>query len=63
MLWFSIWFLLILKLPAAYLAYMIWWAVKDPPAPSSGPALGGADSGDGGGGGTPQRGEADPHRL
>jgi hypothetical protein len=50
MLWFSIWFLVILKIPAAYLAYVIWWAVKDPPAPSSGPALGGAESGNGGGG-------------
>jgi hypothetical protein len=50
MLWFSIWFLVILKLPIAYLAYVIWWAVKDPPAPSMGSALGGAEGGDGGGG-------------
>jgi hypothetical protein len=50
MLWFSIWFLVILKIPIAYLAYVIWWAVKDPPAPATGPAFGGSESGDGGGG-------------
>jgi hypothetical protein len=50
MLWFTIWFLVILKIPAAYLAYVIWWAVKDPPAPSTGPAFGQAWSGDDGGG-------------
>jgi hypothetical protein len=33
MLWFTIFFLVILKIPAAYLAYVIWWAVKDPPEP------------------------------
>jgi hypothetical protein len=55
MLWFSIWFLVILKIPIAYLAYVIWWAVKDPPAPAGGPALGGAGSGDGGGIGGPDR--------
>jgi len=31
MLWFTLWFLVILKIPALYLAYVIWWAVKDPP--------------------------------
>ena len=31
MLWFTIFFLVILKIPAAYLGYVIWWAVKDPP--------------------------------
>jgi hypothetical protein len=31
-LWFTLWFLVILKLPALYLAYILWWAVKDPPA-------------------------------
>ena len=31
MLWFTIWFMVILKIPALYLAYVIWWAVKDPP--------------------------------
>jgi hypothetical protein len=53
MLWFTIWFLVILKIPAAYLAYVIWWAVKDPPAPAGGPSLGGAATGDGGGVGGP----------
>jgi hypothetical protein len=51
MLWFSIWFLVILKLPIAYLAYVIWWAVKDPPAPSTGFTPAGIERGDGGGGG------------
>ena len=50
MLWFSIWFMLILKLPIVYLAYVIWWAVKDPPEPSPGPWLSAAEPGDGGGG-------------
>jgi hypothetical protein len=50
MLWFSIWFMLILKIPIVYLAYVIWWAVKDPPEPSTGPWLGAAEPGDGGGG-------------
>jgi hypothetical protein len=51
MLWFSIWFLVILKIPIAYLGYVIWWAVKDPPEPSAGPNYGpAATSGDGGGG-------------
>lgn len=40
MLWFTIWFLVILKIPALYLAYILWWAVKDPPAPASGLAAG-----------------------
>ena len=53
MLWFSIWFLVILKLPIVYLGYVIWWAVKDPPEPSTGPAFGGQQGGDGGGGGVP----------
>jgi hypothetical protein len=35
MLWFTIWFMVILKIPALYLAYVIWWAVKDPPAPGT----------------------------
>jgi hypothetical protein len=35
MLWFTIFFLVILKIPAAYLGYVIWWAVKDPPEPGS----------------------------
>ena len=31
--WLTIWFMVILKIPIAYLAYVIWWAVKDPPEP------------------------------
>jgi hypothetical protein len=51
MVWFTIWFLVILKIPIAYLGYIIWWAVKDPPAPSAGSAGGWAGTaGDGGGG-------------
>jgi hypothetical protein len=51
MLWFTIWFLVILKIPIAYLGYVIWWAVKDPPAPETGPGRGWAGNvGDGGGG-------------
>jgi hypothetical protein len=34
--WTTVWFLLILKIPIAYLAYVIWWAVKDPPEPRPG---------------------------
>jgi hypothetical protein len=30
-LWFTIWFMVILKIPILYLAWVIWWAVKDPP--------------------------------
>jgi hypothetical protein len=50
MVWFTIWFLVILKIPVAYLAYVIWWAVKDPPAPSTGPGFGQSTSDDDGGG-------------
>ncbi len=40
MVWTTVWFLLVLKLPVAYLAWVIWWAVKDPPEPRQGePAL------------------------
>jgi len=31
--WFVIVFLVLLKIPAAYLCYVVWWAVKDPPVP------------------------------
>jgi hypothetical protein len=49
-LWFYVWFFLILKIPAAYLAYVIWWAVKDPPEAQGGEAAaGGADEDQGGG--------------
>jgi hypothetical protein len=37
-LWLTIWFMVILKIPAIYLACVIWWAVKDPPAPETGAA-------------------------
>jgi hypothetical protein len=50
MLWFSIWFLVILKIPIVYLGYVIWWALKDPPEPSSGLGYGPAQNGHGGGG-------------
>jgi hypothetical protein len=45
MLWLTIWFTVILKIPAIYLAYVIWWSVKDPPAAPAG------DAGEGLGGG------------
>jgi hypothetical protein len=51
MLWLTIWFLVILKIPAVYLAYVIWWSVKDPPAA----AAGSAEEGFGGGGIEPPR--------
>jgi hypothetical protein len=49
MVWLTLWFLVILKLPALYLAYVVWWAVKDPPTPGSDPTagLGGGGSGPG----------------
>lgn len=31
--WFSIVFLVLLKIPLLYLFYVVWWAVKDPPVP------------------------------
>lgn len=46
MVWFTLWFMVILKIPALYLAYVIWWAVKDPPAQPAGEApfgLGGSE--------------------
>jgi hypothetical protein len=51
MLWLTIWFMVILKIPAIYLAYVIWWSVKDPPAAASGAA----GEGLGGGGIEPPR--------
>jgi hypothetical protein len=38
MLWLTIWFMVILKIPILYLAYVIWWAVKDPPEAFAGGA-------------------------
>ena len=46
MLWLTIWMTVLLKIPAVYLAYVIWWAVKDPPQA----AAGNAGEGLGGGG-------------
>lgn len=51
MLWFTIVFLVLLKIPLAYLAYVVWWAVKDAPEPGAGneggePELGGGPSPD-----------------
>ena len=58
MLWLTIWFTVILKIPALYLCYVIWWAVKDPPTEPAGTV------GDGlGGGGVeppPRRGPRAP---
>jgi hypothetical protein len=48
MLWFTLWFAIALKLPALYLAYVIWWSVKDPPAAAPGSAHGGVDGEDAG---------------
>jgi hypothetical protein len=45
MLWFTIWFMVILKIPIVYLAYIMWWAVKDPPAPGMDWASEGSDQG------------------
>ena len=45
MLWFTLWFMVILKIPALYLCYVIWWAVKDPPAESPGAASDGLGGG------------------
>ena len=51
MLWFTLWFMVILKIPVLYLAWVIWWAVKDPPDSASGETgdtEGGFDDGPGG---------------
>lgn len=46
MLWFTLWFTIALKIPALYLAYVIWWSVKDPPAALPGTAEGSSEEGD-----------------
>jgi hypothetical protein len=51
MVWLAIWMTVMLKIPAVYLAYVIWWAVKDPPEPEAGSA----EEGIGGGGIEPPR--------
>jgi hypothetical protein len=33
--WLFVWFMVILKLPILYLAYVLWWAIKDPPDPAA----------------------------
>lgn len=55
MLWFTIFFLVILKIPAAYLGYVIWWAVKDPPEPGTDLAYVRVPSSEDDGGGTAWR--------
>jgi hypothetical protein len=52
LLWFTLFFLVILKIPVAYLAYVIWWAVKDPPDPAEGFAGEGLPEGGSGGRGS-----------
>jgi len=52
MLWFLIFTMVILKLPIAYLAYVMWWSIKDAPESTAG----GWASDGGGGGAGPRRG-------
>ncbi len=47
--WTAIWFLVVLKLPILYLAWVIWWAVKDPPGSELELDGAGELGGDGGG--------------
>jgi hypothetical protein len=48
MLWITIWFMVILKIPLLYMCWVIWWAVKDPPdAAAVEPALDDLEGGDG----------------
>ena len=47
MLWFTLWFLVILKIPAIYLAWVIWYAVKDPPDAAAGEGPGADEGGPG----------------
>ena len=46
MLWFTVWFMVILKIPILYLAYVLWWAIKDAPEPYAEPLTQGPE-GDG----------------
>jgi hypothetical protein len=48
MLWFTLWFAIALKVPALYLAYVIWWSVKDPPGAAPGNTQESVDGGDAG---------------
>lgn len=47
MLWFTLWFMVILKIPILYLAWVIWWAVKDPPEAIAGGWAAGTNGGPG----------------
>jgi hypothetical protein len=47
-LWFTLIFMLALKIPIVYLCYVIWWALKEPPQPGEG---GGGPAADGDPGG------------
>jgi hypothetical protein len=61
--WLALWFLVILKIPILYLAWVIWWAVKDPPDGQTGESAG--DGEDGGLGYPPEgwhRPSSRPHR-
>ena len=60
MLWFTLWFMVILKIPILYLAWVIWWAVKDPPDAWSGES--GDALADEGGGPDRPRGRKRPRR-
>jgi hypothetical protein len=51
--WLFVWFMVVLKLPILYLAYILWWAVKDPPQPGDAPD--GAFGADGGSPWRPRR--------
>ncbi|HSK16049.1 MAG TPA: hypothetical protein VK915_07760 [Gaiellaceae bacterium] len=57
MLWLTLWFTVILKIPALYVAYLIWWSVKDPPAAAAG---GPSETLGGGGAEGPRRGPRAP---
>jgi hypothetical protein len=43
--WFTVWFMVILKIPIVYLAYVIWWAMKDPPEAAAGSGEAGGSPG------------------
>jgi hypothetical protein len=40
--WAIFWLALVLKLPIAALLYIVWWAVREPPAPEPGDGDGGS---------------------
>ena len=61
MLWITVWFMVILKIPILYMCWVIWWAVKDPPEAGSDPALDELE--DGGGPEWRRGGERDRRRT